>query len=258
MIKKTDVTLAIVSYHNAEDIYPAVHSIEKYTSDSIKKKIIIIDNANEPEEFRELVEQYPDVLYINPGENLGYARGNNYVLSQLDSRYHVIANPDILFTEDALLKIIQYMDETEGVGMVIPKILGDDGQILPIYRKELTVFDLFIRRYSKNIFKRRIASHTLSDKDYSKPFQVPFGQGSFLVIRTDLFRQLNGFDENFFLYVEDADFCKRVNRYSKLMYYPGASVLHKWQRASATDKNLLKAHVRSAHYYFKKWGLKLI
>ena len=257
MPEKTDITLAIVSYHNADDIYPAVESIEKYTSPAIRKQILIIDNANEPEAFHQLVHLYDDVAYINPGKNMGYARGNNYVIHLLRSKYHVIANPDIYFVEDSLSAIIRYMDETEGVGMVIPKIIGPEGKILPIYRKELTVFDLFVRRYTKRFFKRRIAKHTLSDQDYSRPFQVPFGQGSFLVIRTDLFRQLNGFDPNYFLYVEDADFCKRVNRYSALMYYPGTAVVHKWRRASETDRNLMKAHIKSAKYYFKKWGLKL-
>ncbi|MBO4834647.1 MAG: glycosyltransferase [Lachnospiraceae bacterium] len=252
-----DISLAMVSYHNAEDIIPAIESIEEHTDAEIQKQILIIDNADEPELFRGLVEKYDDVTYVNPGENIGYARGNNYIIDQLDSRYHVIANPDIMFTEDSLKKIIQYMDDTVGIGMVIPKIIGQDGELLPIYRKELTLFDLFTRRYLKGLFKSRIAKHTLSDQDYSEPFQVPFGQGSFLVIRTDLFRQLNGFDENYFLYVEDADLCKRVNRYSKLIYYPDTTVMHKWKRGSATDRDLLKAHIKSVNYYFKKWGVKL-
>ena len=95
-------------------------------------------------------------------------------------------------------------------------------------------------------------------EDYSKPFQVPFGQGSFLVIKTELFKRINGFDERYFMYMEDADLCKRVNQVSKLMYFPGATVVHKWQRGSHKNKKLFKYHIESMRHYFKKWGYKWI
>ena len=117
---------------------------------------------------------------------------------------------------------------------------------------------MFVRFFCKGLFPGRIRKHTLQDKDYSKPFQVPFGQGSFLVVKTNLFKELNGFDDNFFMYVEDADLCKRVNQVSKLMYFPGARIIHKWEKGSHGNKILFKYHVQSMKYYFKKWGVKII
>ena len=107
-------------------------------------------------------------------------------------------------------------------------------------------------------FEKRKAKHTMQYQDYTKPFRVPFGQGSFLVVRTELFKELNGFDDNFFMYLEDADLCKRVNQISKLMYFPNATVIHKWGRGSHTNKTLFKYHLQSMMVYFKKWGIKLI
>lgn len=60
------------------------------------------------------------------------------------------------------------------------------------------------------------------------------------------------------MYMEDADLCKRVNQVSKLMYFPGATVVHKWQRGSRKNKKLFKYHIESMRYYFKKWGYKWI
>ena len=97
----------------------------------------------------------------------------------------------------------------------------------------------------------------MQDMDFSKTFQVPFGQGSFLIIRSELFKEIGGFDDNFFMYVEDADLCKRVNQVSKLMYYPGARVIHKWEKGSHKNRMLLKYHVQSMIYYFRKWGMKI-
>ena len=79
------------------------------------------------------------------------------------------------------------------------------------------------------------------------------GQGSFLVIRTELFKKLNGFDDRFFMYLEDADLCKRVNEISKLMYYPGASVVHRWEKGSHKNKKLLMYHIQSMRKYFEKF-----
>ena len=157
---------------------------------------------------------------------------------------------------DVFSSILDYMDQNKDVGMSVPQIKDEKGVLLPVYRRELTIWDMFIRMFFRNKFTKRQALHTMQEMDYSNPFQVPFAQGSFLVIRTSLFREMRGFDENFFMYVEDADLCKRVNQRSKVMYFPGASVIHKWEKGSHKSSKLFKEHLRSTAYYFKKWGIK--
>ena len=94
------------------------------------------------------------------------------------------------------------------------------------------------------------------DADYTQPFQVPFAQGSFLVIKTELLQELKGFDERYFMYMEDADLCKRVNEVSKVMYFPGTTVKHKWEKGSHKNRKLFKIHLNSMKQYFKKWGFR--
>lgn len=259
---KEKLSICIVAYHNYEDIEKAIDTMEKYTSPTIKKHVYVVDNSNTPDyktknnAFMNFLSSYPDVEYIDAGSNLGFGKGNNKVLPLLASQYHCIMNPDILFTEDAFFSILKYMDDNPSVGMVIPNIVDQSGKRQLVYRKEVTIFDMFIRMFCKGLFPKRISEHTLQDQDYSKPFQVPFGQGSFLIIRTDLFKELDGFDDRFFMYMEDADLCKRVNQVSKLMYYPGATVIHKWEQGSHKNKTLFKYHVQSMNKYFKKWGYK--
>lgn len=262
----TNLSITIVAYHNYDDIKSAIESIEEYTNSKIRKKIYIVDNSNidsaevnvESKKFIEFLSSYGDIEYLKVGTNLGFGKGHNYVLKMLDSKYHAIVNPDILLNEDAFSSIIRYLDNNEDVGMCIPNVVDENGNRQLVYRKELTVFDMFIRMFCKNMFKKRQAQHTMQYEDYTKPFQVPFGQGSFLVIRTELFEELNGFDDNFFMYIEDADLCKRVNQVSKLMYFPGANVVHKWEKGSHKNIRLFKYHVKSMIYYFKKWGLKIV
>ena len=200
------------------------------------------------------MKQFLDITYIYTGENKGFGKGHNVVLKLIQSKYHAIVNPDILLSEDSFKKIVDYMNQDLSIGMVIPKLLDQNGEIQKAYRRELTKTDLFLRMFVKVGFKKRKDFHTMQDMDYAKPFQVPFAQGSFLVIRTSLLQELGGFDDRFFMYMEDADLCKRVNAVSKVMYYPGTAVFHKWEKGSHKSFRLMRIHLHSASEYFKKWN----
>lgn len=253
------LSVSIVAYHNYQDIKVALETLEKHTSKDIIKKIYIIDNGTNDidkeqiEDFKNIISQYKDVEYLDAKVNLGFGKGHNLILDKINSKYHAIVNPDIVFKEDSFSKIIEYMDNYLDVGMVIPKIVDEEGNIQKVYREEVTVYDMFIRMFCSKLFPKRMDKITLQDKDYTKEFQVPFGQGSFLVIRTDLFKELNGFDDRYFMYMEDADLCKRVNQKSKLMYFPNTEVIHKWEKGSHKNKKLFMYHVKSMIAYFKKW-----
>lgn len=252
-----DISIGIVAYNDEEDVRAAVESIERYTSQDIKKKIYIIDNSTQSNHLENMQETYQDVCYRKMKQNIGFGGGHNYIMSELDSKFHAIVNPDIILDSDAFLALIDFMQD-ETIGMCVPRLLDEEGNLLAVYRRELTVCDMFIRMFAKRFFLKRQAYHTMQDMDYNRPFDVPFAQGSFLMIRTELFRRLGGFDEQFFLYMEDADLCKRVNEVSILRYCPMAAVIHKWERGSHKNKTLFQMHLKSMRIYFQKWGWKLI
>lgn len=249
------LSIAIVAYNDENDVNKAVESIERCTPPFLAKKIYIVDNSTEVNNLSALNEKYSDVEYLNPGKNIGFGGGHNFVLDMLDSKYHAIVNPDVILSEDSFSKLIDFMEET-GCGMAVPRMTDEEGNLLKVYRRELTVFDMFIRMFIKGGFKKRRAYHTMQDMDYSKPFPVPFAQGSFLLIKTDLYKELKGFDERFFLYMEDADLCMRVNRVSNLLYCPYTTVIHKWEKGSHKSINLFSLHLSSMFKYFTKWGIK--
>lgn len=254
------ISITIVAFHNYDDIKVAVRTIEDFTDKIIKKHIYIVDNGSTSSEgvgdFISFINSFDDVEYLDAGENLGFGKGHNYVLDKIDSEYHAIVNPDILLNEDAISKIIRFLDENSNIGMCIPKIVTEEGVLQPVYRKELTVFDMFIRLFCRSLFPKRVAEHTLQNNNYNEVFDVPFGQGSFLVLRTDLFLRLKGFDDGYFMYLEDADLCRRVNLISRLVYLPTASVIHKWERGSHKNITLFTYHIKSMKYYFTKWGYR--
>lgn len=247
-----DLSVCIVAYNDEEDVLKAVTTLFDHTPSFISTEVFVVDNSESEGTLKEKLREFSEVTVLRPGRNLGFGGGHNFVIPYLDSKFHAIVNPDILFTEDAFTPLIRFMEES-GAGMAVPRITDEKGKLLKVYRLDPTPFDMFIRMFVKKGFEARKNRHTMQDMDYSKPFRVPFAQGSFLLVRTELFKELHGFDERFFLYMEDADLCRRVNEVSTLMYCPDASVIHKWEKGSHKSLKLFLLHISSMVKYFEKW-----
>lgn len=262
--RQLDVSISAVVYRDFETPQQMISTLEEFTSPQLSKQVFIIDNSALPhgdaliqnqEAFQNFLEQYPDVAYIDARQNLGFGRANNLVLGESQAEFHAFINPDIVFSEDSLSVLVSYMRENPDVGMVIPRMVGADGRLLKVYRKYPTLIDAINRTFLGNRLVKRNYEHTLQGMDYTKPFDVPFGQGSFLVGRTSLLQELGGFDERYFMYLEDADLCRRVNEVSKLQYVPYTTVQHKWERSSHKNSKLMLEHIKSYRTYFSKWGI---
>lgn len=256
------LSVCIVIYRNYDEVLNAVISLEKLTSKEISKKLYLVDNSEEEsfekEKFKKDIKSFKDVYYFEMNKNIGFGAGHNYLIPKFNSEYHCIMNPDIVFIEDSFSILLDFLDTHSDVGMVIPNIIGENGERQSVYREDVTICDMFIRMFCSKHFKKRQFKHTLQYKNYAKPFDVPFGQGSFLVIRTNIFKRLKGFDENYFMYMEDADLCRRVRNVSRFMYVPYTTVIHKWEQASHKNLKLFNTHIKSMIRYFKKWGIKFI
>lgn len=259
MNETKDLTFSIVAYKNYNQIINTVNSINRFTP-NYSKEIIVVDNTenNSAEGYSteiKKLKKLANVIFIANNVNLGFGKANNIALQRARGNFFVICNPDILLIEDSFEKIIPYMLKNPEVGAVIPRLIDKNHKIETVYRRNLTPYDVIIRYFHPfNLFSKRRAYHTMQDMDYSQPFRVPFGQGSFLVIRTKLMKKLNGFDERYFMYVEDADLCRRINEVSTLEYFPYTSVIHLWEKGSHKNLKLMRWHLEALVKYFYKWN----
>lgn len=256
------VDISIVAYKNYKKIINCVESILSNTDLSILGYIYIVDNTeceyqNEYLNCISKLKQFKNVKYIKMEKNRGFGAANNVALKESKNDYFAIVNPDILLTQETFSKIINFMSRDKTIGAVIPKLLDGNGKRIDAYRRELTIWDLLIRythRYIK--VSKRYDYHIMKDKDFNKPFNVPFAQGSFLVVDTNYLKKIEGFDERYFMYVEDADISKKINEFKRLVYFPSVSVIHFWQKGSHSNAKLMLVHLSSMIKYFAKWGIK--
>lgn len=144
-------------------------------------------------------DKYKDVKLLQMDKNSGFGYAHNQVLDMIDSDYHVIVNPDIKFKDNVIKDLVEYLENNRDVVMVTPKILNEDGteQYLPKLNPKIRY--LFGGRFEKfgGVFSKWRSEYTMKDKTISEPTEIEFCTGCFMVIRTDVLKKLNGFDDRF-------------------------------------------------------------
>ncbi len=151
------------------------------------------------------------------------------------------------------------MDENPEVGLMAPKIGYPNGDIQHLNKRDPSFFNLFARRFlprfmqKSSPIKKKMDHYIILDKGYETNYEVPYMSGCFMLFRREIFEQLNGFDEKFFMYLEDTDITRRAREISKCIYNSKASIIHHWERGSYKSWKLTWISIKSSFYYFRKW-----
>ena len=254
----TDYTASgcIVTYNSKDKISQTIESVLEKTK-GVPFTLYIVDNASTDGTADFIREKYHEVIVIDAGGNNGFGAGHNKVLPLLTSKYHVVINPDIILETDVISELSEYADTDEKIGLLSPQIRFPDGRIQQLGKKNPTVRYLGAHRFHKGDVPSEIMTdYCMLDMPTDKPFEITNATGCFMFFRTSVFKELGGFDERFFMYLEDCDIARRVSEKYKALFYPMADVIHLWERESKRSKKLLLIHVQSIIKYFLKWGLE--
>ncbi|MFA6185738.1 MAG: glycosyltransferase family 2 protein [Phycisphaerae bacterium] len=257
-IKKTfmmHLTVSIVTYKN--NILQLQRAVNCVAESPCVEKIYIIDNSPS-NQLREITFLSEKIEYIFNNKNLGYGRANNIALENSIKNgvnYHLVLNPDIYFEKGVIEELYDFMEKNPDVGLVMPKILYPDGSLQYLCKLLPTPLDLIRRRFLPgNIFSKQNSFYELRFAGYNKIMDVPYLSGCFMFIRTEALRRVGLFDEQFFMYLEDADISRRIHKHYRTVYYPKVFGFHEYEKGSYRNSKLLKYHLFSAFRYFNKWG----
>lgn len=250
------VSACIVTYNNSDKAKRAVQSLLEHTK-GVQLSLYIVDNNSSDDTVKVLRQSYPDVRIIEMGKNSGFGKGHNAVLPLLDSHYHAIVNPDIVIDSDVLTKMCKFMEDNKQVGLLTPKVLNLDGTQQHLAKRKVTLLRLIANRTGWRFLEGVRKKYTMQDEDLFCPTEIEQASGCFMLIRTELFKELKGFDERFFMYFEDFDLSRRVNLVSKVVYYPETYVYHEWERGGAKNIRLLLVQISSMFKYFFKWAFRI-
>jgi GT2 family glycosyltransferase len=254
------VSISIVTYNNDKVIKKCLQNIFKNTNDT-DFELIIVDNNSSDSTISIIEKDFKNVRLIKNNRNIGFGAAHNKAIKLGRGEYHLVINPDIIFIENSIEKLLNFMEKNPDVGLISPKIVSPDGTIQYLCKRSPCVFDLCIRRFTpefiQKIFKKRIDFFEMKDTDYNKIMDVCYLSGSFMLFRKSVLEKIGGFDENFFMYSEDADITHRIGEISRALFYPYTSVVHLWERGSHKNIKLLLISLVSNVKYFNKWGWKV-
>lgn len=218
---------------------------------------VVVDNSpssNSKDAFESL-----GWTYIHNPKNPGFGTSHNVIFENYSNKadYHLIVNPDILFSGNVVSALVDFLEKNLEAGCVMPKIYYPDGRIQRLAKLLPSPIDWIGRRLPFNFIKTKINYRLeLHQADYqSGCFKVPFVSGCFLLFRSSIINKIGFFDTRFFMYTEDTDLSRRLCINDTWPYYFGkVSVIHRYEKGSSKSIKLLKVHVVSAFKYFNKWG----
>jgi GT2 family glycosyltransferase len=198
------------------------------------------------------------VVYLPSKTNLGYGAAHNIAIRESiydDIPFHLVVNPDIILTPQALEKMLDFVAATPEVGLLMPKVLCPNGEVQYLCKLLPTPWALFSRRFLPSSWtQKRTQRFEMRASGYDRIMNIPYLSGCFMLLRTAAVQKARLFDERFFMYPEDMDLTRRIHRDYLTVFFPHATVIHNHQKASYKSLKVLWIHIVNMCRYFNKWG----
>ena len=239
------VDIILVSYNTAEYTLGALTSVYQQTQD-VAFNIIVVDNNSQDDSVEQIKQYFPQITLISSDQNLGFAGGVNLAASYATGDYILLLNPDTVILDRAIDRLLQFAQEQPKQGIWGGITLNNDRSINSHNAwSEETIFTLILSTLGLNrLFKHSCffnhANYGCWKRDSVKVVDVL--QGSFFLTSKQLWDQLEGLDERFFMYAEEADYCYRAKQLGyQAMITPTAQIIH---HGGGSEKNLSGKMIR--------------
>lgn len=216
----------------------------------------VADNSADP-----LISQrftHSRVVYRHMSRNLGFGAAHNVCMRDACTRsdIHLLLNPDVHFGTDVIEALSAAFTQDLNLMAAMPQIRYPDGTLQRLCKLLPTPSDLFVRRFLpiRSLQEQRNSRYELHGLPQDSVSEVPTLSGCFLAMRSIDLLAIEGFDERFFMYMEDVDLVRRLGLRGAIRYLPEVHVVHEYAKGSYRSRKLLGYHLKSAILYFNKWG----
>lgn len=258
MVPEPDISIIIVSRDTRELLRACLRSIHEY-SDGYAIETIVVESDSRDGTAAMVGEAFPEVMLIEPGENTGFARGNNLGIKRAHGAAILLLNPDTELTAGALTALHDALYADPTIGVVGPLLRYPDGTIQPSRRRFPTLMTALIE---STVIQEwwpnhpALARYYVADVPDDVPQDTDWLVGACLLARREVFASAGLLDERLFLYAEEPEWCWRVRRAGwRVRYVPEAEVRH--YEGASTGQNITarqrafavsKAHLMSELY----------
>jgi N-acetylglucosaminyl-diphospho-decaprenol L-rhamnosyltransferase len=227
------ISVIIVSYNAADQLEAALRSLAALPEahgDATFAEVIISDNGSVDDSIDRARTVFPAARILANGTNLGFAKGCNVAAKVATAPLLFFLNPDARAHPGILRSAVDYFLAHPDVAMAGAKLLNEDGSTAESCGEFDTWWQAFLRSSAWGdlpFFRRQANGYALRRWGYTTERDVDIVVGAAMFIRADVFAQLGGFDERFFLYHEEIDFAKRLrDRGLRVVYLPQCIATH--------------------------------
>ena len=259
--EERQLLLLFVAYHPSQ---PEVERLQACLAELPPQVgYAVVVNDHHPGEPVEQLAAGADGFLANP-DNPGYGRAVNRLVAHLGQLppYIGVLNTDLSWQPGTFEQLLGWLQQHPQVNLAVPQILDEAGTPQKLCKHHPTVLGLFSRRFLPDWLKpawlkRYDRWYVMADQNYQDVFEAPYLSGCCMLIRSEAFRRAGGFDERYFLYLEDADLTRSLARDGRCVHLPVAGVVHGWGRGNYRNLGLMAVNMASAWHYFRKWGWAL-
>lgn len=220
---KTTVAVVILNYNGLQHLQNFLPSVLQSTYSNLE--IVVADNASTDRSISWLQATYPEIRIIELKENVGFAAGYNQALRQIKADYYVLLNSDVEVSRDWLTPLVRLMESDAEIAACQPKILS-------FHHKNKFEYAGAAGGWMDSLgypfCRGRLFGHTETDEgQYNDTCEIFWAGGAALMVRANLFHELDGFDVGYFAHAEEIDLCWRLKRAGyKIMVAPDSVVYH--------------------------------
>lgn len=252
------LSIIIVNWNAKKFLYTCLKSIEKQIK--IPHEIIVVDNHSEDGSQKMIKRHFPQVILISNKKNLGFSQANNQAIFKTRGKYILILNPDTKIEGGAVEKSLKFIAENPKIGLLGVRLKAKNGETqLSSGRQLPSIWGEFVGFFLRNPFPKThlFGSYLMSWWDHRDRRKVEAICGAYMLGRRKTFIKLKGFDEEYFMYGEDADLCARVKKAGLKVFYLGdISITHFGAKSSNySPQSILRSGVAGTaalYLFFKK------
>jgi N-acetylglucosaminyl-diphospho-decaprenol L-rhamnosyltransferase len=249
------VALIIISYNTRVDLEAALDSIRRLP-EAAELEVIVVDNGSRDGSSEMVRDLYPEARLLINERNGGYSQACNLGILATQAPYVMVLNSDIEFDRGGPREMAEWMEAHPRVGAAGPRVLNSDGTVqfscrdfpsLPVSLGHAFLGELF----PDNPFTR---SYHMKDCGHDRDMGVEWVSGAAMLLRRTACEEVGGFDEGYFMYVEDVDLCWRLRRAGwEIRYYPRVEITHHIARSSSQQSTrMLYQHHRSMFRFYRR------
>lgn len=231
-----DLSIIIINWNTGDLLRKCLRSIYDNT-DKLTFEVFVIDNASKDGSVEMVEKEFPQARLIRNKKNFGFARGNNQGFLQAKGKYVLILNPDTEVVNDALLKMVKYLESNKEVGAVSGRFIYPDGTFQRYYRRFPTLSSMITTWFLPRNLAHKLKptrAYLMLDDDFEKVIEVPQPAGACIMVRRKLFLKEDFMDEQFPIFFGDVDLCRRIyEKEKKIFVLPYARIVHHWAKGGS-------------------------